>query len=221
MSISIAHPFSGSYSALAGAQITSREDLRRQLRLQRRALTLSQQQEAAAHIARSISRTRLLRAGAHVGVYLAQGREADLSVAIRRAHAKGCHLYVPCVTHMRHGRMEFVEFFPGTKLRKNIYGILEPVASHTARISVRQLDLILLPLVAVDSRGWRLGSGAGFYDRRLSHLRDPRLWRRPKLIGIGYEFQRVPRLEPSRWDVPVEGLITERGYHALRPWRRC
>jgi 5-formyltetrahydrofolate cyclo-ligase len=183
-------------------------------------LTLAQQQQAATDIARWISRTHLLRAGTHVGVYLSQGREADLSVAIRRAHAIGCHLYVPCITHMRRRRMEFVELLPGTKLHKNVYGILEPVASPIARISVRELDVILLPLVGIDAHGWRLGSGAGFYDRRLSHLRSARLWRRPRLIGIGYEFQRVPRLEPSQWDVPVEGLITERGYHPLRPWQR-
>jgi 5-formyltetrahydrofolate cyclo-ligase len=217
MSISSAHPSPA--IAPIGAQIPSREELRRQLRAQRRALTLAQQQQAAAYIARAISRTHFMRAGAHVGVYLSQGREADLSVAIRRAHAIGCHVYVPCVTHMRRRQMAFVKLLPGATLKKNVYGILEPVTPHCARISVHQLDVILLPLVGIDARGWRLGSGAGFYDRHLSHLRGPRLWRRPKLIGIAYEFQRVPHLEPSRWDVPVEGLITERGYHALRPWQ--
>src|ERR1044071_1027516 len=119
MSISLAHPSSA--PASNDAQIPSREQLRRQLRSQRRTLTLAQQRHAAADIARWISRTHLMRARGHVGIYLSQGREADLSVAIRRAHAIGCHLYVPSITHMRRRRMEFVELLPGTKLRRNVY----------------------------------------------------------------------------------------------------
>jgi 5-formyltetrahydrofolate cyclo-ligase len=114
--------------------------------------------------------------------------------------------------------MEFVEFPPGVALRENVYGILEPVGGIAAHIPAKHLDVILLPLVAVDARGWRLGSGAGFYDRRLSHRRGPRHWRRPRLIGIAYEFQRVPTLEPSKWDVPVDGVITENGFYSFRPW---
>lgn len=85
---------------------------------------------------------------------------------------------------------------------------------------VRRLDVILLPLVAVDARGWRLGSGAGFYDRSLAHLRYGRRWRRPRLIGVAYEFQRVAQLEPQPWDVPLDAVVTERGFYPtarLRP----
>lgn len=78
-----------------------------------------------------------------------------------------------------------------------------------SRIAARHLDLIFLPLVAFDAAGWRLGSGAGFYDRSLSHLGIGRVWRRPKLIGIGYEFQRVERLEPRPWDIPMDGVVTD------------
>ena len=218
MSSPLTHPYSFSDASGADDQLVSRDNLRRRMRALRRAVTASQQREVAKQLARWISRTRFLHAGSRVGVYLPRGREADLSLAIDHALVRGCRLYVPHLTHLRRRRMEFVEFNASLQLRENAFGILEPRAPHTARIPVRHLDLILLPLVAVDSRGWRLGSGAGFYDRRLSHLREPRRWRRPKLIGVGYEFQRVHRLEPSRWDVPVEGLITEHGYHPLRPW---
>jgi 5-formyltetrahydrofolate cyclo-ligase len=113
--------------------------------------------------------------------------------------------------------MRFVRYRPDSVMRKNRYGIAEPNPRHGEIIPVRQLDLVLLPLVAFDARGWRLGSGAGFYDRSLQHLRAGRRWRRPLLIGVGYECQRVPELAPDTWDVPVDAMLTERGLQrALR-----
>ncbi|MFL6577656.1 MAG: 5-formyltetrahydrofolate cyclo-ligase [Povalibacter sp.] len=218
MSSSTAHQSSIPDTERSGDRQLSREELRRKMKAIRRSVSLVEQRHVAEQLAIWISRSRLLRTGSRVGVYLPQGREADLSIAIKRAHERGCRLYLPFITHMRTHRMQFVEFVPGSPLKKNAYGILEPIASHAARVSIRRLDVVLLPLVAVDARGWRLGNGAGFYDRHLSHLRASRRWRRPKLIGIAYEFQRVPHLEPSKWDVPIEGLITERGFHTLRPW---
>ena len=91
-----------------------------------------------------------------------------------------------------------VRYARDAPLRPNRYGIAEPDARRRARIAVRHLDLVLVPLVAVDPRGTRLGTGAGFYDRCLHHLRAGRRWRRPKLIGLGYEFQRVDRLAAAR-----------------------
>ena len=107
--------------------------------------------------------------------------------------------------------MRFVRYRTDSVMRVNRYGIAEPDPRHAEVIPVRRLDLILLPLVAFDERGWRLGSGAGYYDRALHHLRTGRRWRRPKLIGVGYECQRVDRLQPDAWDVPLDGMLTERG----------
>jgi 5-formyltetrahydrofolate cyclo-ligase len=187
------------------------------MRAQRRAVSAEEQREIARALGGWINRMKLLRAGRHVGVYLSQGSEARLTVAIRQAHQRGCKLYVPFITHTRRRVMRFTPLKPGASLRPNRFGILEPRPTHGGRyVPILRLDLILLPLVAVDARGWRIGSGAGFYDRSLKHLRTARRWHRPKLIGIGFDFQLVPFIEPSRWDVPIDGLITERGYHSFR-----
>ena len=112
--------------------------------------------------------------------------------------------------------MEFVRYCARHPLRPNRYGIPEPERGASPRIAVRRLDLVLVPLVAFDARGRRLGSGAGFYDRCLQHLRAGRRWRRPKLIGVGYEFQRVAALAPATWDVPLDALLTEKGLYASK-----
>lgn len=194
-----------------------RNELRRQLRAQRRALTPSQRAEVGIGIAKVVSRLRLLRPGRRIGAYLAHAGEADLTATLALAQLRRCRIYLPAITHRRSNRMEFVRFEPHSQLRRNLFGIAEPDTHHARRIAARELDLILVPLVAVDPWGTRLGSGAGFYDRRLHRLRADRRWRRPRLIGIAYEFQRVARLLPQPWDVPLDAVITDRGcYPALR-----
>lgn len=193
---------------------TERDALRREMRARRRGLALHEQITAARGFARVIAGTRLLRPGRHVAMYLRQGSEANLSMVIALARRLGCVIYLPAITHLRHSRMEFVRFDAATPLRRNRFGILEPDPAGARRTPIRELDLVLLPLVAVDMHGWRLGSGAGFYDRRLHHLRVGRHWRRPKLVGIAYEFQRVPRLGHARWDVPLDAVITEKNLYS-------
>lgn len=194
-----------------------RNELRRQMRAQRRALTQSQRAAVGVGIAKVVSRLRLLRPGRRIGAYLAHAGEADLTATLALAQRRRCRIYLPAITHRRNGRMEFVRFDPHSPLRRNLFGIAEPDARRAHRIAALKLDLILVPLVAVDPWGARLGSGAGFYDRRLHRLQADRCWRRPRLIGIAYEFQRVTRLPPQPWDVPLDAVVTDRGcYPALR-----
>jgi 5-formyltetrahydrofolate cyclo-ligase len=183
---------------------------------------LSPSQRAAAH--RQFARillashwsSRLLRAGCRVAVYFAYGHEADLEHVIALARRRRCALYLPVITDYRHSRMRFVRYEVTSPMRANRYGIAEPDHRRAQIIPARHLDLVLLPLVGFDAHGQRLGSGAGFYDRSLHHLREGRRWRRPKLIGVGYECQRVARLQPDRWDVPLDGILTERGLQRMR-----
>jgi 5-formyltetrahydrofolate cyclo-ligase len=190
------------------------------MRARRRRLSAAEQAAATSAIARVVGCSRLLRPGRRIAVYHRQGSEADLAEVIALARRLRCLLYLPVITHRRYSRMEFVRFDAHTSLRPNSLGILEPRRDSAGRICVRELDAILMPLVAFDERGWRLGSGAGFYDRRLQHLKAGRRWRRPKLIGIAYEFQRVPRLAAQPWDVPLDAVITERRmYRITQPSR--
>lgn len=192
-----------------------RQRLRRELRQRRRELSPSQR----AHAHRQFSRlllgsqwsSQLLRAGRRIAVYFAYGHEADLSHVIALCRRRRCTLYLPVITDFRHSRMRFVRYPVDSAMRVNRYGIAEPDHRHAEIIPPRRLDVVLLPLVGFDARGARLGSGAGFYDRSLHHLREGRRWRKPKLIGVAYECQRVPHLQPDRWDVPLDGILTERG----------
>lgn len=202
---------SASSSSSASAALLDRQQLRRHMRRQRRLLPAEARAEAHRQFARIIDGARLLAPGRRVAVYFAYGHEADLRYVIQVARRRGCLLYLPVITHFRHSRMRFVRYRADSVMRVNRYGIAEPDPRHAEVVPVRRLDVVLLPLVAFDDRGWRLGSGAGFYDRCLQHLREGRRWRRPRLIGVAYQCQHVARLQPDRWDVPLDGVVTERG----------
>jgi 5-formyltetrahydrofolate cyclo-ligase len=197
--------------------MTPRDELRREMRRLRRNVTALERRRAARRFAVIADRAYLLRPRARIAAYHAYGHEADVSHLIQRAWARGCEVFLPVITHARASRMEFFLFTPDTSLRTNAFGIPEPDPARARRITARHLDVVFMPLVAFDDRGWRLGSGAGFYDRCMHHLDAARRWRRPKLIGVAYARQRVERLSPSTWDIPMDAVITEHSFKRFQP----
>ena len=187
--------------------------MRRAIRRQRRTLTAAARTHAARSFARIAAAAHLLRPGMRVAAYLAFDAEADAAQLIALLRRRGCEVFLPAITCRRKAEMRFLRYTARTRLVSNCFGILEPHRAGNQRIAPLHLDLIFLPLVAFDDSGSRLGSGAGFYDRCLRHLHAERGWRRPKLIGIGYEFQRVTHLLSRSWDIPLDGVITERYFH--------
>jgi 5-formyltetrahydrofolate cyclo-ligase len=201
------------------AMTPNRNDIRRAMRAQRRQITPAQRVAAARRFAIAADRAYLLRPGSRIAVYQPYGHEADVQRITQRAWQRGCHVYLPVVTHQRRFEMKFVRFEPDTPLELNAFGIPEPRSAGSDRISVRYLDVIFMPLVAFDHHGSRLGSGAGFYDRALRHLHASRRWRRPKLVGVAYAQQHIESLSANRWDIPMDAVITESYLKRFNPLR--
>lgn len=91
-------------------------------------------------------------------------------------------------------------------LQIGAYGIQEPHPDSPGLIAA-QVDLILVPSVACDERGYRLGYGAGFYDRLLSQPE----WAAKPTIGIVFDFARLSHLPNDPWDKPLTAICTEAG----------
>jgi 5-formyltetrahydrofolate cyclo-ligase len=69
------------------------------------------------------------------------------------------------------------------------------------------MDLILLPLVAFDEKGNRMGMGGGFYDRSLANIQQQN--QRTQLIGLAHEIQKTDQLVVQSWDIPLHAIATE------------
>lgn len=183
---------------------STRRALRAQMRARRRAVDPRERQSADRALIRNILSWPPYRRARNVAVYLAFDGEPDLSRLIAAAHRQGKRLYVPT---LRGHTMTFMRLPPDPAFGTNFFGILEPATREP--IDARQLDLVLTPLVACDELGTRIGVGRGYYDRCFEFLRERRAWIRPKLAGVAYEFQRLPRLTRQPWDIPLWGLVTE------------
>ncbi|ACK73061.1 5-formyltetrahydrofolate cyclo-ligase [Gloeothece citriformis PCC 7424] len=92
----------------------------------------------------------------------------------------------------------------GDPLQLGIYGIQEPLA-NAPQINPTEVDLILVPAVACDRWGYRLGYGGGFYDRMLGFPQ----WQNIPKIGIVFDFAFLPQLPVDPWDLPLNGVCTE------------
>jgi 5-formyltetrahydrofolate cyclo-ligase len=183
-----------------------RQQLRARMRAARRALPPAERALAERRIASHIRRLPEFRRARRVAVFLAFDGEPSLCGVIAAAAARGKRVYAPVLTG---ARMHFAELDTRVGLATNFFGILEPRVGGP--IDPRELDLVLTPLVAFDDRGVRVGVGRGYYDRCFAFLLNRRQWRRPKLVGVAYERQRVGGLPRQAWDVPLCAVVTEAG----------
>jgi len=188
----------------------ARNSLRRTLRQQRDALSDSEQRIAAAQLSTTVSTCRLFRVSQRIALYLPNGGEIDPQPLMERIWAAKKFCYLPILSRLRHDRLWFAPYTPDIPLTLNRFGIPEPSVPARRWVRAQELDLVLLPLVAFDMQGNRLGMGGGFYDKSLAFLRTRRVWRKPHLIGLAHDFQRVDALETCAWDVPLQAVATDR-----------
>lgn len=200
----------GRFASAAGS---SRAPLRSQMRHRRRCLSKAERARCARGVVRVLLGSGLLWRSHRVACYLAEDGELDLAPLFPRLHAMGKLAYLPAL----HGRrLLFLPYGPGTPLVRNRFDIPEPDLPPAAACPPQALELVLVPLVAFDDDGNRLGRGGGYYDRTFAYLQHRRHWRTPPLLGVAYEFQRVAALPARPWDIPLQGAITERTLHRFR-----
>ena len=192
---------------------TDKSDLRQTLRARRRALSAEEQRLAARRLAANVTGTRLFLTSRRIACYLPNDGEIDTAHVIEHIRRLRKTCYLPVLSRLSHDRLWFAEAKPKTELVTNRFGIPEPVMKSRDLVRAQELDLILMPLVGFDDRGNRLGMGGGFYDRSLEFLRHRSRWRKPHLLGIAYDFQRVNGLAPDAWDIPLQGVITDQAVY--------
>ena len=179
------------------ALLRAKAQQRSLLRARRSSLPPSDRRRAAARTALALVRAVRRWQARHVAIYLGMKDELDTAPAIEALTALGCTLYVPVIGANR--TLRFARLAPPFK--RNRYGILEPRVTRPAP----RLDLVVLPLVAFDAAGRRLGMGGGYYDRALAQR--PRLRR----LGYAYSAQEVARVAADAHDLRLDAVVTESG----------
>jgi 5-formyltetrahydrofolate cyclo-ligase len=177
----------------------SKESLRRAALDARKAFVRTLSDADRARLERSLAQnlTSLFAGVSVVGGYCPMGSEISPLPAMEEARAVGAIVAFPCFANPA----KPFRFLAGDPLEPGPFGLMQPARRHP----IVEPELVLVPLIAIDSNGTRLGRGKGHYDRVLLGLKK----RGARLIGIGWPMQLLTEEIPGdAWDVPLDGFAS-------------
>ncbi|MBT5006055.1 MAG: 5-formyltetrahydrofolate cyclo-ligase [Halieaceae bacterium] len=178
----------------------SKLELRRVLRQRRRALPQAHRANTARQLVRSVKTLLEWSSASKIALYMASDGEADPAEIAKALRHSGKTPYLPIIQEDK--SLRFAPWTETATLVANRYGILEP---QTTSCTAAELDIILLPLVAWDTQGHRLGMGGGYYDRSLAGVQNV------IKVGLALELQKVEALVTEPWDIRMDFVATENG----------
>ena len=175
-----------------------KKDLRRQFRQVRKTMTAEETKEKSARIAGRIAGMPEYRSASTVLIYCAADGEADLQTLEEHPASSGKRFAYPvCIS-----RTEMKAMVPGG-WRQGKFSIPEPDPECSEDVAPEEIDLVVCPGVAFDSRNTRLGMGGGFYDRFL------RVCENALVIMAAFEAQRADCLPREETDIAMDRIVTE------------
>ena len=168
--------------------------LRRRLLAARQALPLDGRQRWSEAICRRVAGTSMFREAAHIVAYVPLGAEVDPTEVASDVLRSGRALYYPCD-----------DGTVGIRRAHDVDGRSVADRAHEASLPPRDVERVvfLVPGVAFDAEGARLGRGGGWYDRLLGRFE------RARRIGLAFEMQIVPRVPVDDWDARMDAVATE------------
>lgn len=183
--------------------MSDKETLRRELLKAREAFCADELQRWSDLIVQRVVQAAPFVGARCIGCYQPFRGEVDCLGLLEVAFSSDKRVAFP---RMRGERLDFVAVERGGRFTAGRWGVLEPVEG--VEIPLDRLDLVLVPGIVFDRRGYRLGWGKGYYDRTLSQYEGFSL-------GLGYDFQLFHEIPASEGDQPLDGVVSEK-----RSWWR-
>lgn len=192
---------------LEASQKTLKSQIRKDVRVKRATLDDARRRIHDAEINRLLLDYAGRAEPTVIAAFRAFDGEPDVEPALRLLERRGATLALPVLTDAP-GKLAITmrHWYSGAEMAANRYGIEEPVGS--AEIRLVDIDLVLVPLVAWDDSGARLGMGASFYDRLFQPYAQ---LARPVRMGVAYQLQRVEQVPTEPWDIRLHSVLTEQG----------
>lgn len=185
------------------AQLKAR--IRREVLPKRLAMSGSECQAKSLVIQEKLLALPEFAAGKIVAFYMAIGKEVQTKEMILQSMAMAKRILIPKLyrsrTHFIWSEIRDIE----REMCRGDFGILEPQERYVRAVPWKEIELVIVPGVAFDLKGRRIGFGKGYYDRMLTQLEKTCL-----RVGLAFEFQIVPEIPQLEHDIPVHKLITEK-----------
>ena len=152
-------------------------------------------------IAQKIFKDPLWQFAQSIGITISSPPEVDTFQIIRKAWDEGKQIVIPkCLPKER--KMNFRKLERFDQLESVYSGLLEPIESKTDLVEPSDIDLLIVPGIAFDSEGFRMGFGGGYYDRFLQSFKG-------NTVSLAFQEQIVSNLPREDHDIPVEKIITD------------
>lgn len=174
----------------------NKQELRRAIRERKRAMTAKEIEARSAVLAEKFARSDAYKAAKTIYGYLPYNQEVRTVPMLARALAEGKKVAVPKVYG---DEMKFIYLDDLTQVAKGYAGIPEPIADGP--VARDETALVLMPGLAFDREGHRIGYGGGFYDKFLA--REPH----HPTLALCYDFQMQEHLETQEFDIPVDTVL--------------
>lgn len=174
----------------------NKQELRSAIRTRKRAMTEEEILHRSAELAEQFAQCEPYRAAKTIYGYLPYNQEVRTVPMLRRAIAQGKRVAVPKVYG---DTMKFIYLDDLSQVAKGYAGIPEPIADEP--VANDETALVLMPGLAFDPAGHRIGYGGGFYDKFLAQ--EPN----HPTVALCYDFQMVEHLETEEFDIPVDLVI--------------
>ena len=186
------------------------ETIRKEKKATRLNMTEHMVDERSSVISKNLLSLNILDQGFNIATFASFQNEPNTEELTNHFWADRKEVYLPVTNE---GSLKFYNYNSDSILLKNRFGISEPDTNEAEEIPIQSLDIILIPLVAFDHSCNRIGMGSGFYDKALSAIDNTE--KKTYLIGLAYEFQKVNQIEPNKWDIPLDYVVTEKKvYHS-------
>jgi 5-formyltetrahydrofolate cyclo-ligase len=173
-----------------------KKQLRREIREKKRAMTEAEIQEKSRRLGELFADSRLYRSAKTIYGYLPYNQEVRTVPMLEKAIADGKKVAVPKVYG---DEMKFIYLDDLSAVEKGYAGIPEPVADSP--VADDETALVLMPGLAFDRDGHRIGYGGGFYDKFLAQ--EPN----HPTLALCYDFQMLPKLQTEEFDIPVDQVL--------------
>jgi 5-formyltetrahydrofolate cyclo-ligase len=175
-----------------------KNELRKQMLQRRNALSEQEVLDLSAKVQLVLTRSTRFQSAHSIGAYHSIGSEVRTDSILSEASKLGIRVSLPRVEG---DKIAFYQITPDEELVKSRYGILEPPPRQKAT----DIDLLLIPGVAFDNEGYRIGYGKGYYDRYLQETSS-------FSVGLAYSFQMTARLPRQQHDKKVSAVATDKGF---------
>jgi len=183
----------------------NKTEIRKTLLKRRRGLSASKKKQYELQMLNSLWTWDVFKEACIIHIFLSKADEPETSQIIELAWKSGKQIGVPCVLpdtlELFHSQLNSFE-----DLRPGALSVLEPSPEQRTALTPESFDLVIVPGVAFDRQGGRLGYGKGYYDRFLDQSLAFRL-------ALAFDFQILETVPTKTHDVPMDGILTENGFY--------